>query len=168
MNKVISQNIIRFIVLVLVQVGILNHINFLGDINPYLYVLFIILFPLRNNRLAFLIIVFFLGLSIDMFSDTGGIHAGASVFLAYIRPLITKFSFGTLNEFYSVKFNNIDFAKRLIYIVIIVFIHHLMMFSLEYFSFTHIITILKHTLLSGLFTTILILLTTTIFSNNSK
>jgi rod shape-determining protein MreD len=168
MNKVISQNIIRFIVLVLIQISILNHINFLGDINPYLYVLFIILFPLRNNRLVFLIIAFFLGLCIDMFSDTGGIHAGASVFLAYIRPLITKFSFGTLNEFYNVKFNNIDFIKRLTYIIIIIFIHHFMLFSLEYCSFTHIITILKHTLLSGLFTTILILLTTTIFSNNSK
>jgi rod shape-determining protein MreD len=166
MNKVISQNIIRFIALVLIQVGILNHINFLGDINPYLYVLFIVLFPLRNNRLIFLIIAFFLGLSIDIFSDTGGIHAGASVFLAYIRPLITKFSFGTMNEFYSVKFNNIDFIKRLTYIIIIVFIHHLILFSLEYFSFTHVMTILRHTLLSGVFTIVLILLTTTLFSNN--
>lgn len=168
MNKVVSQNIIRFIVLVLVQVGILNHINFLGDINPYLYVLFIILFPLRNNRIIFLTIAFFLGLSIDIFSDTGGIHAGASVFLAYIRPLITKFSFGTMSEFYSVKFIDVDFIKRLTYIVIIVFIHHLMLFSLEYFNFTHIITILNHSLLSGIFTIILILLTTAIFSNNSK
>lgn len=168
MNNIIGQNIIRFIILVLVQVSILNHINFLGDINPYLYVLFIVLFPLRNNRLAFISIAFFLGISVDMFSDTGGIHAGASVFLAYIRPLITKFSFGTLNEFHSVKFNNIDFIKRITYIIIIVFFHHLMLFSLEYFSLTHIITILKHTLLSGLFTAILILLTTIIFSNKSK
>jgi len=168
MNSVISQNITRFFLLVLIQVGILNHINFLGDINPYLYVLFFVLYPLRNNRLLFIFIAFLLGLSIDMFSDTGGIHAGASVFLAYIRPLITKFSFGTLNEFYSVKFSNIDFIKRFTYICIMVLIHHIVLFSLEYFSVVHVITILKHTLLSSIFTIILILLTTIIFRKSSK
>ena len=52
MNSVISSNIVRFFVLILIQVLICNHINFLGYINPYIYILFVILFPVKNNRSA--------------------------------------------------------------------------------------------------------------------
>ena len=94
MNNTVTQNIIRFIILVLIQVLILNNINFLGYINPYIYVLFILLYPIHNNRLLFIFLSFLLGLSVDLFLDSGGVHAAASVLVAYIRPLILKFSFG--------------------------------------------------------------------------
>jgi len=160
--------ILRFIVLVFLQVTIFNYVNFLGYINPYIYVLFLVLFPLRNNKSVFIISAFLLGLSVDMFSDTGGIHAGASVFVAYIRPIISKFSFGTLNEMYSVKFNSVEFSKRLTYITLIVANHHLMVYFLEFFNFSHILTILKYTFLSGIFSITLIFLITFLFSSKNK
>lgn len=159
---------LRFIVLVLLQVTIFNYVNFLGYINPFIYVLFIVIYPLRNNRLIFLLVAFLLGLSVDMFSDSGGIHAGASVLIAYIRPVISKFSFGTLNEMYSVKFNSIDFSRRLTYVSLIVFIHHLCVYLLEIFNISHILTTLRFTLFSGLFSITLILLITYIFSSKNK
>ncbi len=165
MNSLVAKHGLRFVLLVLFQVTICNYINFLGYINPMIYVLFIILFPLRNNRTVFLISAFLLGLSVDMFSDTGGIHAGASVFLAYIRPNVTKFSFGALSEFYNIKFNAIDFAKRFTYIAIMVFFHHFIFFSLDFFNFSQILNILKYTLFSGIFSVFLILITTIIFSS---
>ena len=167
MNSTIKLGI-RFILLVLFQVTILNYVNFLGDINPYVYILFIALYPLRNNQTTFLIIAFLLGLSVDIFSDTGGIHAGASVFVAFIRPPISRFSFGTVNEMYSVRFNNIEFSKRLSYISILVFLHHFMLYLLDVFNLSNILTTLRLTLFSGLFTIVLIIIITTIFSSKTK
>lgn len=168
MNNAIATNIVRFIVLVLIQALVLNHINFLGYINPYIYILFIMLFPIKNNRLLFIFIAFLLGLSVDLFSDSGGIHAAASVTIAYMRPVILKFSFGAIYEHQTIKFSNTEFGQRLTYFLIIILIHHLILFSLEIFNSSKIILILKKSLFSSIFTLILCLLITILFSRKPK
>lgn len=160
-------NSVRFLLLVFLQVLLLNHINFLGFVNPYIYILFILLYPLNGNRSLLIFFSFLLGLSIDIFSDSGGIHAAASVFIGYIRPVILKFAFGVSYEYNMVKINKVPFSERLIYITILVFLHHLMLFSLEIFSFSHILLILKSALLSGIFSIVLILGTLSLFSRKS-
>lgn len=164
MNSIVLTHASRFILLVLLQVLILSHINFLGYINPYLYILFIMLFPLKNNRVIFLLLSFFLGLTIDMFLDSGGIHAAAAVTIAYIRPIVLKFSFGAVYDHQTMKFSNVEFGSKLTYIVILTVIHHFVLFSLEIFNFYNIILILQNTLFSSIFTIILCLLTTVIFN----
>jgi len=159
---------IRFIVLVLAQALLLNHIDFLGFINPYLYLLFIILFPFTGNKSLLIFLSFLLGLTIDIFSDSGGIHAAASVFIAYLRPLILKYSFGISYEYNVIKINNVDFGKRLLYVGSMVFIHHSILFSLEIFNTDHILLILKSTLFSGIFSILLILSSISIFSKTPK
>ncbi len=159
---------IRFIILVLVQVLLLNNINFLGYINPYIYLLFIITFPFNRNKSLLIVLSFLLGLSIDLFGDSGGIHAAACVVIAYLRPVILKFSFGVSYEYNSIKINNVDFIQRLIYVSIMVFIHHIVLFSMEIFNINHIILVLKSTLFSGIFSIILILSSISIFSKKSK
>lgn len=168
MNNTITLNTARFIVLVLVQVLILSNINFLGYINPYIYILFIILYPIKNNRLLFLFLSFLLGLSVDLFLDSGGVHATACVTIAYIRPVLLKFSFGTIYDHQTIKFSTTEFGQRLTYFSIIVFIHHLILFSLEIFNSLKIILILKKTLFSSIFTIILCLLITILFSRKNK
>ena len=168
MNSVITRNIARFLVLVLVQVLIVNHIHFLGFINPYIYILFIILFPINNNRMIFILLCFVLGLSIDMFSDSGGMHAAASVFIAYIRPVVLKFAFGASYEHQTVKFSKTEVGPRITYFSILVFVHHLILFSLEIFNTSNILLILKKTLFSGVFTLILCLLLTVLFSRKTR
>ena len=168
MNNVISTNIARFVTLVLAQVLIFNNINFLGYINPYVYILFIMLFPIKNNRLLFLSLSFLLGLSVDLFSDSGGVHAAACVTIAYIRPVLLKFSFGMIYEHQTIKFSSTDIGQRLTYFSIIIFIHHIILFSLEIFNSSKIILILKKSLFSSIFTLILCLLITILFSKKPK
>lgn len=168
MNNVAGKNIVRFVLLLLVQVVLCNHINFLGYINPYIYIIFIFLFPVTEERLLFLLLSFILGMSVDMFSDSGGIHAAASVSLAYIRPILLKSSFGMLYEHQSIKFNSIDFGNLITYISLGTVIHHLIMFSLEIFNISNILLILKRTLFSSIFTIILSVLLITLFSRNRK
>lgn len=168
MTKVTLTLTARFFILVLVQVLIFNHIDFLGYINPYIYILFIILFPANNNRTLFVFLAFLLGFCVDVFSDSGGVHAAACVTLAYIRPVFLKFSFGTVYDYQSIKFNQTDFGSKFTYFSALIFIHHLIMYSLEIFNISKIILILQKTLFSGIFTIILCLIITILFSQKRK
>lgn len=167
MNNTAISFSVQFMVLMLAQVLVLNHINFLGHINPYLYVLFILLFPINNNRLVFLLISFALGLGIDIFSDSGGVHAAAALSIAFIRPVVLKFCFGSVYEHQTIKFKNVDFGAKVIYFIILIFIHHLILFALEIFNLRDIIFVLQKTLFSSIFTIILCLMATIIFSRKT-
>ncbi|MGC1631840.1 MAG: rod shape-determining protein MreD [Gelidibacter sp.] len=158
----------RFIILVLVQVLIFNHIDFLGYINPYIYILFILLYPANNDRTSFVLLAFLLGLSVDVFSDSGGVHAAACVTAAYIRPVFLKFSFGTVYDYQSIKFDQMDFGSKLTYFSAMVIVHHLIMFSLEIFNISKILLILEKTLFSGIFTIMLCLIISILFSKKRK
>lgn len=168
MNNNQTVKILSFLLLVLVQGLVLNHINFLGYINPFLYILFILIYPTSNNRVLFLLISFFLGFVVDIFSDSGGIHAAASVFLAYIRPPLLKFSFGMLYDYQSIKFNQIDLGNFFIYTTIGVFIHHFIVFILAFFNSELWLEILKTTLFSSIFSIVVILIIKILFSTNRK
>ena len=168
MNNSVFTHTFRFILLVLLQVLLFNNINFLGYINPYIYLIFIALFPVKNNRAVIIILSFLIGLSVDIFSDTGGIHAAACVFVAYVRPLILKFSFGMIYEHQTIKFNAVEFGEKLTYISILAAIHHFVLFYFEIFSISKITLVLQKTLYSSIFTILLIILITTIFSKRTK
>nr|MDQ8210237.1 rod shape-determining protein MreD [Mariniflexile sp. KMM 9835] len=168
MNNTVFIHITRFITLVFLQVILFNNINFLGYINPYVYIMFIALFPVKNNRFIIIFLSFLLGLTIDLFSDTAGIHAAACVFIAYIRPIILKFSFGVIYLHQTIKFNAVEFGEKLTYLTILTFSHHFMLFFLEMFSVSKIILVLQKTLFSSIFTILLILIVTIIFSKKTK
>ena len=163
-NKEWEINLIRFFVLLLLQALLFNHINFLGYINPYVYLIFILLFPFTGNQTLLIFLSFMLGLSIDVFSDSGGVHAAASVLIAYLRPGFLKLSFGVSYLHNTVKISEARFNQIITYVVAMVFIHHLVLFTLEIFNPKHILLILKSTLFSGIFSTILIVSSFVLFS----
>lgn len=168
MNNIIGLNTIRFVVLLLFQVTICNNIDLFGYVNPYIYIIFIFLFPIKDQRLILLLTSFILGMLVDIFSDSGGVHAGAAVTLAYARPVILKSSFGMLYEHHSIKFSATDLGSLISYITIGTFIHHSVLFSLEIFNISNILLILKKTLFSSIFTIILSVLIIILFSRNKK
>ena len=87
MNNALILNIVRFIFLLAVQIVIFNNIDLFGYINPYPYILFILLYPVNSNRAGLLITSFLLGLTIDLFTNSGGIHAASCLILAYVRQI---------------------------------------------------------------------------------
>ena len=164
MNNIVFLNIIRFFGLLLLQVLICSNINFMGYINPHVYLLFILLYPTSNNRLNFIFSSFLLGLIIDVFLDSGGTHAAASVLIAYIRPLFLKFSFGAVYDYQAIKFSNTDFSQRLVYFLFLIVIHHFVMFFLVVFNQNEMLLIVKQTLYSSAFSLLICLLFTSLFS----
>lgn len=168
MNNLLSVHTLRFVLLILFQVLLFSQIDFLGYINPYVYILFIALYPVKNNRILFLFLSFLLGVIIDVFMDSGGINATASLIIAFVRPAVLKFSFGAVYEHNVLKFNNVNFVQKVAYLAILIAIHHFFYFLMTFFNISKIILILKNTLFSGIFTLILCVLITTIFSPKTK
>lgn len=152
MNSTLLVNIFRFVLLLAVQIIIFNNMNFLGYISPFPYILFIILYPVNGNKSGLLIASFLVGLIMDMFSNSGGIHTTACLVLAYFRPFIFKFSFGLSYEYQTIKLNDVLTPERFSFILLSVVIHHLILFTLEALQFSFILDVLLRTLLSTVFT----------------
>jgi len=155
---VVLQNIFRFIILVLAQVLVLNNIQFLGYINPYLYILFILALPVQMPRWMTLLLAFALGLTIDIFSNTGGMHASASVLVAFSRNGIIKL-FTSIEEGNNPtpSFYTFGVSAYVKYVVSLVFIHHTTLFILEAFSFANFWITFAKIILSSLVTVLMIL-----------
>lgn len=168
MTNIILSNSLRFVFLIFLQVLILNNINFLGYINPYLYILFIILYPFTGNQGLLLLLAFLLGWSIDIFEDSGGINAAASLVIAYIRPYLLRFSFGLSYDYQSVKLSNSSFGAMFSYVSLMVLVHHLVLFSLEIFSFAHLLLLFKEILFSAVFSIVLILFSLSLFMKQTR
>jgi hypothetical protein len=154
MNSTVIINIVRFILLLALQVVVCNNIDLFGFIDPYPYILFIILYPVNGNKAGLLISSFFLGLFMDMFLNSGGAQATACVTLAYLRPAFFKFSFGISYEYQTVKINDRLSPERFSFLLISVVTHHFILYLLEVFRFSLVLDILIRTLLSALFTLI--------------
>lgn len=168
MNSALLVNIFRFILLLAVQIIIFNNMNFLGYISPFPYILFIILYPVNGNKSGLVLASFMLGLIMDMFSNSGGIHATACLVLAYFRPSIFKFAFGLSYEYQTVKLNDVLTPERFSFILLSVVIHHFTLFILEAFQFSLILDILIRSLLSTIFTIIICIIIIYLIKPNKR
>lgn len=162
------KNIILFISLILVQIIVLNNVLLWGFINPLLYILFVVVYPFKRDRGLFLFFSFLLGLSLDFFLNSGGINAAATLFIAYIRlPLIKGILGKSEIDFPVFDISKLPFLNLLFFISILTLLHHFIVFSLEYFKFSAIGTIFYRTLLTSLFT-IILLIFSLLFMNKAK
>ena len=165
MSRTILYNIIRFIVLVFVQVFLLKNITLYNISTPYPYILFILLLPFETPNVLLFLLSFLLGLTVDAFYDTPGLHTAACVLLALVRVLfisVTVQKDGFDNE-PEPTLSIMGFRWFLTYAVILTFIHHTFLFILESFSFSEIIFILQRVITSSIFTVFLMLITGLLF-----
>lgn len=159
-----------FVFMVLLQVLILNNIQLSGFVNPYLYILFILWLPVEMNKGLVMLISFLLGLSVDIFSNTAGMHAAASVFLAFCRPYILQFM--APREGYENAqvpgIQSFGFVWFVTFAGICVLLHHLFLFYLEVFRFSEFFSTLARVIASSIFTLVLIVLSQLFRYNTEK
>lgn len=169
MNNEITRNILRFIVLALIQVLILNRIHFLGFINPYLYVLFILLLPFETQRWQLLLYSFSLGLVVDAFSNTYGLHAGAATFMAFCRPYVlsTLTSRKEYEPGIHPGIKDLGFNWFLSYSAILIFAHHAFLFYMETFRFTEFFSTMFRTVLNSMVTLVVVFIAQYLFYRKS-
>jgi rod shape-determining protein MreD len=150
--------IVYFVVFILLQLLVFNNIEFSGYINPYIYVLFILLLPFTTPRAVMLVVAFLLGLTIDLFMGTPGVHSSATVLMAFARPWVMAL-FSPREGYQSGTYPRLSqfgmewFVK---YTVMLVIIHHFTLFYLEAFSFNHFFNTFFRAFLSSILTSLII------------
>ncbi len=159
--SILLRNIIRFVFLLLIQVFVLNKILIHQLVSPYLYMLFILALPFNLPRPVVMLLGFLMGISLDMFSNTMGIHAAACVFIAYLRPFIINIlspqgGFETTQK--TPSMTSMGVSQFLIYAAVLVFLHHVVFFILEVFGFGNPLYLMLKILLSTAASLILIVL----------
>ena len=146
--------------LVMLQVLLFNNIQFSGYINPFIYLLFILLLPVEIPAWLLLIISFVTGAVIDVFSGSPGMHSSATVLAGFIRPYVLRIV--TVREGYeqgsSLSMHTYGFRWFLIYTSITVLVHHTALFYLEVFRFDDFFRTFLRVLLSSFFSILFILL----------
>jgi rod shape-determining protein MreD len=160
MIKVLPRNFLRIIVLVVLQIFVLNNIQFSGFVNPYFYVLFILLLPFETPGWLLLTLGFVIGLIIDIFSNTPGLHTSATVFMAFLRPLVLD-SFAPRDGYETGTYPRIfyyGFGWFLQYSAILILAHHFFLFYMEVFRLSDFFLTLWRVILSTAFTLFLVVM----------
>jgi len=151
---------LTFIIVVLIQLLLCNNIQFSGYINPYIYIFLILMLPYETKSWLLLVLAFILGMTIDIFTGTVGLHTFATVFAAFIRPGILRLTaprdgYDTL---YGLSMSTYGLNWYLVYASITVFAHHFVLFYLEVFRFDNFFGTLLRVILSSIFSLAFILL----------
>lgn len=143
------KNFLRFCLIIAIQVLILNKIPLrwwsqpLGFplFIPMIYPLFILLLPFRTPVWALLILGFITGITVDSFMNTVGMHAMATVLIAYLRPNVLNALLQKNIEEYasqSPSVKNMGWFPFLTYSFFLILLHHMVYFTIELWSFSNI------------------------------
>ncbi len=165
MIEIIQRNIIRFVVAVLLQVIIFNNVALFGFVNPFIYLLFIILLPFETPKALSLIFAFVIGISIDLFTNTIGIHAASTVLVTYLRPTILQY-FAPRDGYEVNTTPRIAFYGVLWFIKyagVIVIIHSISFYLIDAFTFVFFGNAILYALVNAFFTLLLLVLSQYLF-----
>ncbi len=165
MIEILQRNTIRFAVAMLLQVIIFNNLGLFGFINPFFYLLFIILLPFETPKALTLFLGFILGFSVDIFTNTIGIHAASTVLVAFVRP--------TLLQYFAPRDGyDVNTAPRISYYGIlwfvkyagtIVIIHSIFFYCIDAFAFAFLGRAILYGFINALFTLLLLVLSQYLF-----
>jgi rod shape-determining protein MreD len=132
MIKPILNTVLRFVVFVLLQVWVLNNLHLFRIVEPFLYIYVILKLPMQISRSLGILISFLLGFTIDVFSNTPGMHAAACTLIGFLRhPLIGMYVEKELAEHATPAYHTFGTAAFMRYAVTLIAIHHVTLFLIE-------------------------------------
>lgn len=168
-NKILFTNIIRFVLLIALQVLLLNELPF-GNSYIMIYPLAILLLPVSTPRVSVLLLAFFTGLIIDIFSNGGGLHTATLTAVGYLRSYILD-TFQPRSGWDKLDVPNLSqqgVTWFFYYSLIFFTIHHFIYFFLEVFSFANFFSTILKTLLSLLSSLLIVWIISLFFMRKSR
>lgn len=166
------KNIMRFILLILVQFYVLDKIHLHQMITPYIYFLFILWMPFKMNRSLQMLLAFLLGFTLDSFRHSPGFHAAACVLIAYVRPFLINILIpqeGADSNYEEPSARSMGgFFPYLIYAGLLSLLHHGWLFFLEAMEFGNFWYFIIKTFLSTIISLLLIFAAELLFSRKQK
>ena len=146
-----------FLLLIFLQIFLFNNLIIFSFYIPFPYLVLVLMFPVNYSAKGLYLYSFLLGLSIDFFINTGGIHATSCLLMAGLRNYFIELTYGIKLQFQP----EIEFKfkrEMILYIVISVLFHHAFIFILEAFSWQFFFKIFGKIILSSIYTIVMILL----------
>ncbi|MFO7869511.1 MAG: hypothetical protein R6U95_09470 [Bacteroidales bacterium] len=137
MVHIFQHTIFRFISIILLQILLFNNIVLFDHSVPYIYLLLILILPFETNKILLLFIGFLTGFLIDMSFSSYGVHTGATVLIAFLRPAILRWIIprGGYMPNTQPLLKYYGFAWFFKYAAFTIIIHHFALFFLFTFSF---------------------------------
>jgi rod shape-determining protein MreD len=166
MNNPIGQTVLFFVYL-LVQVFFIKDLDMFGVAFCFVYINYILTLPLHFNKSLLLLVSFFLGLGVDAFYDSLGMHAFACVMIAFLRDNLIQF-ISSKNEIYELSIKASGFSWFFAYTLALVFVHHFFLFYIQKFNFQMFFDTFFRVLMSTLYTTFLIIIIQYLFYTPSR
>ncbi len=161
---------LRFFILILAQVLVVQHINLTTYVVLFPYVLVIILLPFQTPKLVLLFTSFILGCTIDFFYDSSGLHASACTLMAFARYYILKYM--SPREGYDAilkpTVDDMGLQWFITFAGSLVLIHHFFFFYLEVFRFSEFFRTFLRSILSSIGTFLFIYLIQFLFFTKRK
>lgn len=166
------KNILRFILLILIQFFVLDRVHLNYMVTPYIYILFIFWMPFRFSRPFQMMAAFLLGFALDSFRHNPGFHASACVLIAYLRPFLINILIpheGAETNYEEPSLKSMGgFMPYLVYAGVLTLIHNSWLFFLEALQFGNFLEFVIKTFFSTFISLILILITELLFSRKQK
>lgn len=154
-------NILRFVLVMLLQVLVLDHLDVANSyVVPYLYLLFLLMLPLELPGWAGLLIGAFTGFVMDLFSSTPGMHMGACVVMMFSRIQLLRLIAPREGYEYGMRATvpSMGLTWFITYSGLLILTHHLWLFFVELYSFDRFFGTFLRGILSAVFTLALVLL----------
>ncbi len=154
----IIQYSLWFLLYMIVQILILRNIVLFNYSLCFVYVAGVLLLPAEVGRTSLLMLGFFSGLFVDVFYNTLGMHAAATLLVAYLRPFWIQLQLETKGstDRVDISLSELGMGGYLSYLFPLVLIHHGMLFFIEMSHFGMLGYTLLRIVASALFTTFLI------------
>ncbi|MDO9552385.1 rod shape-determining protein MreD [Rhodonellum sp.] len=132
-NSRIFLLIVSFIVFLLLQILVLKNLVLFGTAFCFLYVLYILLLPIEIKTVPTLIIAFVLGMGIDLFYDTLGVHTASILAVAFVRRRWIKMITprGGYDDDLQPSVLNMGFGWFFTYSIPLVLLHHIFFFYID-------------------------------------
>jgi hypothetical protein len=169
MIALIPINILRIMLLLVAQILIFSNLHLGTWVSPYVYPLCILLLPFETPLWLIMLLGFGCGLSIDLFLGSMGMHASATLLLAYIRPGLIRMITPKGAEF-EVEPNIYQQGVTwfLFYCGISVLIHHMLYFLIESGSLAQLLTVTFRAGISCFFSVLFMMLFLFLFTSSRK
>lgn len=149
-----------FVLSVMIQTLLFDRVYFTGTINVFFYILFLLLLPFDTNKSVVMVLGFIIGIIVDIFNSTPGIHAAATVVMCYLRPFFLRVYSShdgyELNKFPSIKNNGLSWFLK--YAMTLILVHHTLLLFIDAWSFNGLFFTLFKVALSSIFSLLFIIM----------
>ena len=160
MNNQMIWKIAGLAIFILLQAVIFNHVVLFGIAFCFVYLAFLIGLPFEMGSILAMLIGLITGLSIDMFVDSIGIHASACVLIMFFRPYLLQFitPLGGYPNDSSPTSAAMGLAWYTTYALPLIFVHHFVLFFVEYGGFNLFFRTMTKVIATTLFTYLMVVL----------